>query len=509
MGKRENLINYFAITKYTWMQIIKYKLGMILLVGTVFNLAGQVPDWVDPVGEYSNTMRGTFVMSDECVPSADAADIVAVFDLAGNIRGVHTTDNDNRAFVTIRGDGGAETLYFKVYDAGTDKVYNIYNTSITFAINGSIASPSNPMILNFDSSPMGVAAGPDQEVFNMTTTTLEAVGVGNWSVVEGVGGSFVDPTDPTTVFNGIIATKYILAWTLDNAAGCIGETDEVIIYFVLNEPENGNRTCNDGLDNDGDGLYDCEDPDCGQPVVIDITTIEPTPIDCNSTMADGSFTIVHMNADSFSLDMGLTKQESNLFSNKEAGAYDVLLENSTTGCKTTETAILENTMDALSGITSFKVMGPEILCMGLQDVNYTLDKPSVGVLSWVYTGSDASVTPVGEIGMADFGMNATAGGIVATMTSTCSSLSDTLEVSFANMFLCSFSNCPAMVNITTGVLESANAPQVYRAGMTLQSTAEIKNFNYEFTAGESLNFDPGFSIEQGLSFMAAIKSCTN
>jgi len=66
-----------------------------------------------------------------------------------------------------------------------------------------------------------------------------------------------------------------------------------------------------------------------------------------------------------------------------------------------------------------------------------------------------------------------------------------------------------MIDITTGVLESANAPQVYRAGMELRSDAQLANYNYEFTAGESVLFEPGFSIDQGLNFMTSIKSCSN
>jgi hypothetical protein len=508
MKEQECLLENLNSKKSKKMYQLKNIIGLLCCLIGVSSLSAQVPDWQDPVGAYTNTMIGTFTMSDECVPSMDPNDIIAVFDIVGNIRGVNKTSSNSRAFVTIRGEGSAESLYFKVYDAGTDKVYNIYNTSITFSSDGNVGSPSNPMLLNFDSAPSGADAGMDQEVFSMTTTSLSAQATGSWTIVEGAGGSFVNANSPTTVFNGRIDTKYILAWTLDNAAGCIGETDEVVIYFVLDEPEDGTRTCTDGLDNDGDGLTDCADPNCGRPVITSIATVDPTPIDCNSTALDGSFTISHTGADLFSLDMGVTPQGSNSFSGLMAGTYNVYMQNSTSGCSATGEAKLENTLDPIGNINEMNVMGPEMLCMGLQDVNYSLDVPALGTLIWSYTGTDVSISSIGNTGMADFGSSSTAGGIVATMSSACSSISDTLQVVFANPFLCSFSNCPATADITTSLIESTNAPQVYRVGMELKSSAIIRNYNYEFTAGNSVTLESGFSIATGLNFVADIKKCS-
>jgi hypothetical protein len=487
--------------------IIRLAQLMIFLIVLV-QLEAQNPNWSVNYPDFQNTMTAIVSMSDECVPSADANDLVSAFDITGQIRGVQVTNVANKAILTIGSNGSGELIYFKVYDASTNKVYNIYNTSITFVGDATEATIMEPMVLNFDSNPTSVAAGPDQEVFDMTTTTLGATGIGSWSVVEGAGGSFVNANSPTTVFNGRIDTKYILAWTLDNAAGCIGETDEVVIYFVLDEPENGTRTCTDGLDNDGDGLTDCTDPDCGQPVITSISTIDPTPIDCSTTKSDGSFVISNTGGDIFSLDMGVTTQGSNSFSGLMAGTYSVYMENSVTGCNDIGEAKLENTLDPIGNINAMNVMGPEMLCMGLQDVNYSLDVPIVSPLTWSYTGTDVSITLSGSLGMADFGASATAGGVVATMTSSCSSISDTLQVLFANPYLCGFSNCPDTTSITTAVLESIGAPQVYRAGIDLMSVAKLVDYNYEFTAGNSLSFGPGFSVYTGRNFVADIKNCT-
>ncbi len=482
--------------------------GCLLLIGA--EATAQNPNWSVYYAGFDNTMRVNISVSDECVPSADANDIVAAFDINGQIRGVEQTSiTGNLAFLTIGSDGSGEDIYFKVYDASTNSTYNIYNTSVTFVSDNTVGTISEPFLLNFDSNPSGVLAGPDQEVFSATSTTLAAVGSGSWSIIEGAGGSFVDASDPTTVFNGLIDTKYILAWTLDNAAGCLGETDEVIIFFVLNEPEDGTRTCTDGLDNDGDGLTDCADPNCGQPVVSSVSTSEPTPINCSTTQSDGGFTINQNGADMFSKDMGATFQNTGVFTNLPAGSYDILMKNSMTGCNSITTVNLENTSDPISNITEMNVMGPDVLCMGLQDVNYSIDVPALGTLTWSYTGTDVAVSPSGNAGMADFGADATAGGIVATMSSACSSISDTLQIVFARPFLCSFSNCRPSVDIGTSLLESVMSPQVYRAGIDLSSNAELYLHNYEFTAGTELNFGPGFTVASGRNFIADIKSCSN
>lgn len=57
------------------------------------------------------------------------------------------------------------------------------------------------------------------------------VGTGEWTVVSGTGGSFVDPTNPTTTFNGTNGTTYTLRWTITN--GACYSTDDVVIAFPL------------------------------------------------------------------------------------------------------------------------------------------------------------------------------------------------------------------------------------------------------------------------------------
>ena len=96
-------------------------------------------------------------------------------------------------------------------------------------------------------------AGDDVTLCAGTSTTLTAGVPGStetfqydWS--HGLGSGAVQTVTPLTT------TTFTV--TVTNAAGCAGTAQ--VTVTVNNCPE----VCADGIDNDGDGLIDCEDPDC-------------------------------------------------------------------------------------------------------------------------------------------------------------------------------------------------------------------------------------------------------
>src|SRR5690606_9871776 len=111
--------------------------------------------------------------------------------------------------------------------------------------NGSCAPSTDEVVITVDpDSPTPSNAGPDQTVCG-TSATLAAVnptvGTGQWSVVSGAGGSFVDDTDPATTFNGTAGTSYVLRWTITSSCGT--SEDDVTITF-----EEAPTTANAGPD---------------------------------------------------------------------------------------------------------------------------------------------------------------------------------------------------------------------------------------------------------------------
>ncbi len=87
-------------------------------------------------------------------------------------------------------------------------------------------------------TPTTADAGEDQSLQGLTQATLDGnsavVGSGVWSIVSGTGGSFVDPIDPVTKFNGTAGTSYVLNWTI--TYGDCQSVDQVNIAFPLVPP---------------------------------------------------------------------------------------------------------------------------------------------------------------------------------------------------------------------------------------------------------------------------------
>ncbi len=92
--------------------------------------------------------------------------------------------------------------------------------------------------------------------------------------------------------------------------------------------------CTDGIDNDGDGLVDCEDYPCGIGF-MNVSYTEPTCPICD----DGEICIQAGNADEVSLDGGETwlpiQIGVNCFDNLPEGTYNVIARKSSTGCTKT------------------------------------------------------------------------------------------------------------------------------------------------------------------------------
>lgn len=468
-------------------------------------LQAQAPDW-EYSGDFPITMSTIYAVSDECVPSADPDDLVAAFDINGEVRGVAQANIGNEAYLTIGANTNGETIYFKVYDASSNAIYNIHAYTVSF----SSGARFDPNILNFDSNPSNTSGGADQWVVDETSTNLAATGVGTWALIEGADGNIVDPSSPTSLFTGSIGNSYLLAWTFTDTEGCIGETDEVTITFAFAESEDTPERCADGVDNDGNGLTDCQEAACGKPTINSISKIDPTPLTCSTEMSDGSIVINSTAANSFSITNGESSQVGSSFGGLPVGDYSILITNDFAGCTATEQVTLINTLNAAPPVAAFEIDGPAKICSGNDGVTYSLDKPLNGSVTWSYTGNDATINSSGVQGTMDFGENASAGMLKAVMSNACTSNEATMEVGIANSFLCStFSNCIPMVTVSNSLLENANISHVFQASDQLTSSAQLISHDYEFTAGNLLEFDSGFSVEQGLSFTADIRTCSN
>src|SRR3989339_163277 len=105
--------------------------------------------------------------------------------------------------------------------------------------NAPCPASSDDMLVQFHQNPSAANAGTDQ-AFNGSTVTLAAqspsVGIGNWSILSGTGGTISNPTNPSSGFTGLQGLSYQLIWTGSNAP-CNSNSDTVTIcLFVCGNP---------------------------------------------------------------------------------------------------------------------------------------------------------------------------------------------------------------------------------------------------------------------------------
>ena len=94
-------------------------------------------------------------------PSDDPNDLIAVF-VNGEVRGVSNPStfisslNARIALVQVFGNAG-ETFTFRYYDHSTDTELSAINAPITFEVNGTVGSPSNPVLVTANHYPTDIS----------------------------------------------------------------------------------------------------------------------------------------------------------------------------------------------------------------------------------------------------------------------------------------------------------------------------------------------------------------
>ncbi|MGQ0828815.1 MAG: PKD domain-containing protein [Bacteroidota bacterium] len=98
--------------------------------------------------------------------------------------------------------------------------------------NGGCGSNSDDMVINVSAPPTVANADVDQDLCNVTSTTLNAnvpaVGTGLWTVVSGTA-TITTPSSPTSTVNGlVVGASVTLVWTISNSP-CTASTDTMVI----------------------------------------------------------------------------------------------------------------------------------------------------------------------------------------------------------------------------------------------------------------------------------------
>ncbi len=105
---------------------------------------------------------------------------------------------------------------------------------LKWIISTSCGSDYDYVKITFDDTPSDAYAGQDTVIntetlsINLNATQPEN-GTGEWSIISGEGGSFLDDNGPNTAFTGLDCTGYELSWTV--ATECHQNTDTVCVEF--------------------------------------------------------------------------------------------------------------------------------------------------------------------------------------------------------------------------------------------------------------------------------------
>ncbi len=166
--------------------------------------------------------------------------------LAGNTPTIGTGN-----WSIISGTGGAIGNTSSATSSFSGTAGSTYTLRWTIS-NGSCTPSIDDVIITFNRAPTVSNAGPDQTssiTCGLTSITLAAntptVGMGNWSIINGSGGSFANTSSATSSFSGTAGSTYVLRWSITSSP-CAASTDDVTITFNRNP-----TSANAGLDQTG------------------------------------------------------------------------------------------------------------------------------------------------------------------------------------------------------------------------------------------------------------------
>lgn len=157
-----------------------------------------------------------------------------------------------------------------------------------------------------------------------TLGSLTVSGAASGSVFSLDGQFFVIDSN----FHQLSGGSYEVFGRINDVAKC-----DFFSPFIIDSPncdEFDDLSCSDGIDNDGDGLTDCNDPDC-IPIVGDIRVTGLSDCDApGDAIIEISSTYSNLR---YSIDGSANFTTDSVFALLSAGQYDIVIENRQTTCQ--------------------------------------------------------------------------------------------------------------------------------------------------------------------------------
>ena len=162
-----------------------------------------------------------------------------------------------------------------------------------------------------------------------------------------------------------------------------------------------------------------------------------------------------------------------------------------------------------------KIMGSSVVCPGQADevyhTNMTQAQCNSASFNWILNGIGLTIlsgqgTHSITVGFGNGVINAE---LILESMEGAATLKDTLNVIGAPPVICELSNCADSSHLTTGVLISNTVPDIISTSRVITSDAVVFSKDYEFRAGQSIEFLPDFQVVMGREFIADIMPCVN
>jgi len=187
------------------------------------------------------------VISATVADATICSNIRAVITLSSNLAGttytwtsVSTQDPTN--LVTGNSQQGTPIAAAEINEELTNNATQQGSVIYTITPYSSTGCPGAPVTvtINVDPALTDPQAGPDQQICNLTTYTLDGnsiiVGTGTWSLTSGQSGvSFANVNDPKSGVTGLVAGEtYVFRWTVTSTSACLPVYDDLSV--IVNQP---------------------------------------------------------------------------------------------------------------------------------------------------------------------------------------------------------------------------------------------------------------------------------
>ncbi|MFK7774049.1 MAG: LamG-like jellyroll fold domain-containing protein [Saprospiraceae bacterium] len=219
------------------------------------------------IGKYIVTVTdGNNCIQVDSITLSNPTSIVALISVTSDFNGENIScvgESDGR--VKVFGSGGTSPYTYLWSDVGgttIDSLNGVPAGTYTVTITDDNTCTSTASIEVFDPPALSSEAGANQNACSNFDARLGAVGTGGTSTYTYLW-STGSITDSITVNTSVDSTFYV---TITDANNCTS-IDSVTVFIV-----SCTEICDNGIDDDFDGLTDCDDPDCTSAAIAFVSS---------------------------------------------------------------------------------------------------------------------------------------------------------------------------------------------------------------------------------------------